>query len=77
MDLLGLDARRILYAFENLIALRFSRLFFKISTGRRAQISFNFVNSPIQTLKAGLELLPYLGDVTHASYFPSCNCERK
>ncbi len=77
MDLLCFDARRILYAFENLIALRFSRLFFEISTGRRAQISFNILNSPIQILEAGLELLPYLGDVTHTSYFPSCNCECK
>ncbi len=75
MDLLCLDARRILYAFENLIALRFSRLFFEISTGRRAQISFNLVNSLIQIPQAGLELLPYLGDVTHTSYFPSCNCQ--
>ena len=77
MDLLCLDARRILYAFENLIALRFSRLLFEISTGRRAQISFNILNSPIQILEAGLKLLPYLGDVTHTSYFSSCNCECK
>jgi len=82
MDLLCLDARRILYAFENLIALGFGRLFFEISTGRRAQISFNLVNSLIQTLEANLELLPYLGDVTHTAYFPlcnrpSCSCERE
>lgn len=71
MDLLRLRARGILYAFENLIALRFRCLFFKISAWRRPQISLDLVNSLIQTLKPGLELLPYLGDVTHTSYFPS------
>jgi hypothetical protein len=63
MDLLRLDARRILHAFEHLVALRFGRLLLEIGTGRRAQIAFDFVDSLIQVLETS-RILPSFLHVT-------------